>query len=227
MAWPDNILVSDFDGTMTAVDFYALAVKRLLTPDDLKYWDAYRAGTMTHFSALQHIFGRIRAPEPAVRAVVRDMGPDPALPRALEALRAGGWDVVVASAGCRWYIDIILRELGITDLEVYANPCTYEEGGPLRMEAPVGEKFYCADRGVDKEGIVRFHLDRGARVAYAGDGYTDLAAALLVEPQLRFARADLAEALLSEKEPFRAFSRWSEVAQALLSEGSGGIEAKL
>lgn len=217
MVSADNILVSDFDGTMTAVDFYILAVQRLLAPDDLKYWDEYRAGTITHFTALQRIFGRIRAPESAARAIIRDMQPDPGLPGALSALRKGGWDVVVASAGCRWYIDIILRELGITDLEVHANPGSYEEGGPLRMEAPLGEKFYCPENGVDKQGIVRFHQDRGARVAYAGDGYTDLPGALMVEPQLRFARSDLARALKSRGEGFRPFSRWSEAAQALLS----------
>lgn len=217
MSFANNILVSDFDGTMTAVDFYILAVQRLLAPEDLKYWDEYRAGEITHFTALQRIFGRIRAPEAAVREIIRDMNPDPDIPKALAALREKGWDVVVASAGCRWYIDIILNELGITDLEVYANPGRYLEGGPLQMEAPKDSKFYCPENGVDKEGIVRFHMNRGARVAYAGDGYTDLPGALLVEPQFRFARVDLAEALVSGGQSFRPFGRWSQVAQGILS----------
>ncbi|MEL7638967.1 MAG: haloacid dehalogenase-like hydrolase [Solidesulfovibrio sp.] len=215
---PDAVLVSDFDGTMTAEDFYSLAVKRLLPAEALGPWKAYLAGRMTHFNALRTIFSRIRAPEADVLAVIDAMGLDPKLPDALTRLRAAGWEVVVASAGCAWYIDRLLDTAGVC-LEVHANPGVYLPGGPLVMEAPPPSPFTCEETGVDKAAVVRDALARARAVAFAGDGLADLPAALLVPDGRRFARGDLAEALTRCGRPFRTFAAWSDIAAMLLDAG--------
>lgn len=214
-----GILVSDFDGTMTANDFYKLAVARLLKPEDLAPWTEYRAGRLTHFQALRLIFGRIRASEAALLELVRDMDPDPLLADSVARLKAAGWRVAVASAGCAWYIRRILDGLGLGGaVEVHANPGAPAPDGSLRMDMPEGSPFLCEETGVDKEGVVKHHQRQGSVVAFAGDGFADLPAALAVAPALRFARADLAQALAERGEDFRPFDRWSEVAEALLAE---------
>jgi 2,3-diketo-5-methylthio-1-phosphopentane phosphatase len=218
-AMPDAVLVSDFDGTMTAHDFYSLAVARLLTPGDLAPWKDYLAGRMTHFAALRAIFSRLRAPLGEILAVVDDMGLDPGLAESVARLRAAGWEVVVASAGCGWYIRELLDRAGV-QLTVYANPGQYLPGGPLVMDAPAPSPFTCLETGVDKAAVVRDALDRVGTVAFAGDGFADLPAALLVPPDRRFARGDLAGALLERGQGFRPFGSWSAVAQALLA-GAG------
>ena len=212
---PPFVLVSDFDGTITARDFYRLIVERLLPPEALGPWAEYRAGRISHFTALQRIFASVRAPEADVLAVVRDMRPDPLLARAVAALRAANWHIVVASAGCEWYINRILAEAQV-ELEVHTNRCIYAENGPLLMQAPLDSPFYCAETGIDKAAIVRFHLERGAVVAYAGDGFTDESAALLVPPDRRFARAELAQTLNEHGQKFQPFAVWSDIARALL-----------
>ena len=215
---PDAVLVSDFDGTMTAEDFYSLAAARLLPPDALAPWQEYLAGRMTHFEALRTIFSRIRAPEAAALAVVADMGLDPGLPAAVEGLHAAGWEVVVASAGCDWYIRRLLDGAGVR-LRVYANPGEYLPGGPLVMDAPPPSPFTCPETGVDKAAVVRDALSRAQTVAFAGDGFADLPAALLVPAGLRFARGDLAGALRERGEGFRDFAAWSDIAAVLLKQG--------
>lgn len=209
------VLISDFDGTITAKDFYNLSVERLLTPEDITPWKEYREGKLSHFLALQRIFSKIHAPVEKVMQVIDAMEVDPGLAESVKALRAAGWDIVVISAGCAWYIDIILKKAGV-ELEVHANPGIYKEGGPLIMSLPENEKFYSPRTGVDKEALVRWHKDRQAVVAYAGDGFTDLPGALLVPAKLRFARGDLAEALSERGEDFQPFQVWSDVARALL-----------
>jgi 2-hydroxy-3-keto-5-methylthiopentenyl-1-phosphate phosphatase len=52
-------------------------------------------------------------------------------------------------------------------------------------------------------------------VAFAGDGAPDVESALLVGPDLRFARGYLAEELSRRGEPYRTFGRWCEIAEAL------------
>lgn len=212
------VLVSDFDGTMTVNDFYKLVAERLLPPDALAPWAGYRAGLLTHFEALRDIFARLRAPEEAILALVRDMGPDPMLGQSVARLRAADWEVVVASAGCSWYIGRVLQDLGMAgQVEVHANPGRYAPETGLVMELPPDTRFQCLETGVDKAAIVRFHRDRGVRVAFAGDGFADLPAALATEPELRFARGDLAEALRKMGQDFHPFERWSEVAETLLA----------
>jgi len=215
---PDAVLVSDFDGTMTANDFYRLAAERLLPPEALAPWQEYRDGRSTHFAALKRIFSQIRAPKEQILAIVRDMRPDPHLGAAVAALRVAGWEIIVASAGCDWYIRRLLAEADVT-LEVHANPGVYPPGGPLRMDAPTDSPFYCPELGVDKAAIVRFWLERAGTVAFAGDGFADLPAALLVAPKWRFAKADLADALSAQNEAFRPFTVWSDIAQTLLAIG--------
>src|SRR5262245_18376683 len=114
-----GVLVSDFDGTMTQHDFYKLAIETLLPPGTPDYWADVRAGRMTHFEALRRYFSRIRASESEVLAVVDRMELDPYLPQAIRDLRQAGWQVIVASAGCAWYIQRLLA-LAAVDLEVHA-----------------------------------------------------------------------------------------------------------
>ncbi len=209
-----SLFVSDFDGTMTREDFYQLSIKHLLPPDVPDYWVDYREGRMTHFQALQAYFAEIRADEKTVLEVVERMRLDPKIAPGARALERAGWDLVIASAGCAWYIQILLDEAGVR-VPVYANPGRFEENRGLLMEPPPPGPFFSPTLGVDKAGVVRHGLEEGRRVAFAGDGFPDLEAARLVDDSLRFARADLARALADEGLPFRPFTCWSEVAQAL------------
>ncbi len=209
-----NLLVTDFDGTMTRHDFYTLAVKYLLPPGMPDYWARYRAGEISHFKALQAIFASIRADEQTVRMVVDRMEIDPELPEALRRLERSGWEVVVTSAGCDWYIRILLEKLGV-NLEVWSNPGRFEAGRGLLMEQPRESPYFSPTLGIDKTAIVRQAIARGRRVAFAGDGPPDIDPARLVPADLRFARADLARELAKEGLSFRAFDRWSEIARTL------------
>jgi 2,3-diketo-5-methylthio-1-phosphopentane phosphatase len=209
-----SLLVTDFDGTMTRHDFYKLAAKSLLPADLPDYWGAYRARRITHFEALQAIFASIRADLATVRSVVDRMELDPGVPRAVAQLRRAGWNVAIASAGCAWYIRLLLDEVGV-ELPLWANPGQFVPGRGLLMELPPEGPFFSSNLGVDKAALVREGLACGNRVAFAGDGFPDLEAARLVPPELRFARGDLARVLSKEGLGFQSYDRWSEVAERL------------
>lgn len=217
-----SVLVSDFDGTMTNNDFYKLAAARLLPATALESWQAYREGRLTHFEALRQIFSQIRTPVAELEALIHEMGLDASLAGDIARLRKAGWQVVVTSAGCAWYIERLLTWAGLEigphgDLEVYANPGSYSEQTGLVMSRPENSLFRSQELGVNKAGVVAQYRKQGFQVAYAGDGWADLDAALLVGPDLRFAKADLAQALRERGEPFQFFETWTEVAAALVA----------
>ncbi len=212
---PKKVLVSDFDGTMTRRDFFKLAIEQLLPPDSPNFWSEYRAGRITHFEALRRYFAEIRASETDVLRVIDQMELDPGLPQAVAQLRQAGWNVIVTSAGCDWYIRRLLAQSGV-ELEVHSNPGRFVPGLGLQMEMPVGSPFLSPTLGVDKAQIVRHHLAQGSSVAFAGDGFPDEEAAMFVPGDLRFARGDLADVLRQKGECFQPFDAWSEIAQCLL-----------
>lgn len=201
---------------MTRRDFFKLAIHQLLPPDGPNFWSEYRAGRITHFEALQRYFAEIRATEAEVLAVVGQMELDPELPRAVDDLHRAGWKVIVTSAGCDWYIRCLLARAGV-ELEVHSNPGRFVPGQGLQMELPLSSPFLSRTLGIDKAQVVRHHLDQGRKVAFAGDGFPDEEAALLVPSGLRFARGDLADVLRKKGETFQPFETWSEIAKQILA----------
>lgn len=212
-----KVLVTDFDGTITQRDFYACVVEQLLSPDDLAPWHAYTRGELSHFEALRRIFAKIRADESRLDDVLQSMRIAPDLKAGVERLRQSGWEVLVVSNGCCWYIDKLLRRAGV-ELTVHSNPGNFHPTSGLQLVAPTGSPFYSAEYGISKSAVVRDALRRAEHVAFAGDGRPDVEPALLVPPPLRFACGWLAEELARRNVPFQKFDVWSEIPMALVSE---------
>ena len=204
---PQRILVSDFDGTMTRHDFFDLARRELPSAADHDYWQDYVDGKITHFEALAGIFGAIRTDLATLENLVDRMGLDPWLRDSVQRLRAAGWEIVVASAGCDWYIRRLLDKAGI-QLEVHANPGMFSPATGLALALPVASPYFRRETGIDKSAIVRTALARDPEAVFAGDGRPDLAPASLVKPQRRFATGWLAHHLKNTGEDFRPFETW-------------------
>ena len=211
-----KILVTDFDGTMTERDFYQLVLERV-PPNTPDFWGQYLAGRLSHFDAINALFGAYRPGEAALISLTRRMGIDPDLHEAVTGLGAAGWDVVVASAGCAWYIERLLRESRVS-IEIHANPGIVEDGR-LLMKLPRDSPFFSEETGINKRGVIQKALATYSVVAFAGDGPPDLEPALLTLGKLRFATGYLAAELTRRDEPFRPFERWSDVARALILDG--------
>lgn len=210
-----KILVTDFDSTLTQRDFYDLVRERWPIPADDDPWARYLAGRLTHFEALQAIFGRIRASEAELLTLTDQMGLEPQLAESVQALKDAGWTVIVASAGCEWYIQHLLKKAGL-DLQIYSNPGTFHPERGLEMTLPCESPFFDAATGVNKARIVQDALTRAEEVAFAGDGRPDLEPALLVPATRRFARGWLAGALQDRAAGFYSFESWAQVARQLV-----------
>lgn len=211
------VLVSDFDGTMTRRDFFDLVRTELKSTATSDYWQDYVDGRITHFQALAGIFSHVETDERQLIELVDRMELDPTLKASVERLRAAGWDIVVASAGCAWYIDRLLAQAGI-QLTVHANPGVFRAGAGLVMREPVDSPYYTASTGIDKDAIVRDAVRSAPRAAFAGDGRPDFSPALQVPPRLRFARGWLAHHLKKKGETFQEFNSWSDIADRLIEE---------
>lgn len=206
-----KIFVSDYDGTITDRDFYSLLAERYVPADATNYFARYREGQITHFEAMAAYFAFAPTGEEQLKA----SQPDPELGLAAGLLQRVGWELLVVSAGSSWYVTRVLRRAGVK-AAVYSNPGRLENGRGLVLKKPdTSSPYYSESVGIDKSAVVRHALQAAEMVAFAGDGPTDVQPALLVRPELRFARRFLADALRQRGEAFRPFSRWSEIAKEL------------
>ena len=212
----DRVFVTDFDGTMTAVDFFDVVLQHadLRTMPD--YWGECVAGRLTHVEALHGIFQHAPRDLETLQSYLPQTQLDPDTPAAIERLQRAGWDVVVVSAGSVWYIEQLLRDVR-NHIRLIGNPGGFTPETGLTMTwPPTNVLWYSRHFGVDKAAVVRHLEATGVTVAFAGDGRPDVAAARLVPAELRFAKGWLAETLESERLPFRRFDHWSEIAEMLM-----------
>jgi 2-hydroxy-3-keto-5-methylthiopentenyl-1-phosphate phosphatase len=209
-----SILISDFDGTLTRYDFFDRVRQRWPCPPQDDPWEKFVTGEITHFQALAEIFAGIRTTEEDLLELADSTELDASFAESARRLQDRGWEIVIASAGCDWYIKFLLKKTGVP-VSVHANPGTFDPKRGLEMLLPERSPFFSPTKGVNKVAIVRDALNRSGRVAFAGDGRPDLKPALLVPPQLRFARGWLAEALSERGEKFNPFERWSEILDQL------------
>ncbi|MBK7048517.1 MAG: haloacid dehalogenase-like hydrolase [bacterium] len=151
------ILVTDFDGTFTRRDFFDLILERHDPPGARALWDSFLAGGMTPFEGIAGVLGSLRTDEAGASALVAAMEPPPGAAEAVQALQAAGWEIVVASAGCRWYIDRVLDSLGLS-FAVQANPGWFAPERGVVMELDPGSPYFHPRTGHRQAG-------RGARSA--------------------------------------------------------------
>jgi 2-hydroxy-3-keto-5-methylthiopentenyl-1-phosphate phosphatase len=214
-----SIFVTDFDGTLAQQDFYSEVLGRLMPRDVRNFYADYLRGEMTHFECLASYFGSLRCTERELLDLVDTITVEPDLPQLLIDLLSAGWEVVVASAGCAWYIERVLANARV-QLTVHASPGRWRgDGLGLEMLPPTTSPYFAPELGIDKRAVVRAALATGQRVAFAGDGHTDVGAAKLVEESLRFAKDDCADDLRRERLPFHEFTRWRLVAEKLIAIG--------
>ncbi|HWQ54311.1 MAG TPA: HAD-IB family phosphatase [Bryobacteraceae bacterium] len=212
-----SILISDFDGTITEHEFYALVLARNSGVPD--YFAELQQGRLTHFEAMAAVFSHAPSDQAALDEMLAAMHPDARFASAVDLLRQAGWELVIASAGSAWYIERVLRAAGV-DATVHASPGRIEPGRGLVLEPPRNSAYYHPERGIDKEALVRDALERSDRVAFAGDGPLDLGPALMVEPRFRFARRWLARELRRRREPFHVFEHWPDIVGELLRDST-------
>lgn len=224
------ILVTDFDGTFTRRDFFDLILQRHGSPQARAAWQGYLDGELTHVEGIGGVFSALRTDEEGAEVLVGALDPAPGTADAVRRLQAAGWEVVIASAGCRWYIDRLLARLGL-EVTVHASPGAFTPATGLVMAPDRSDPFHHPELGIDKPAVVRDALDRDALsrgalspgalardplVACAGDSGTDRTGCLLVPPGRRFATGRLAQSLAAEGVPHVAFDEWPQIADHLL-----------
>jgi len=183
-------LITDFDGTITADDFFTLAAERYFDDSMLAPWRAYQSGKKKHFEALAEMFRRLRG-LPDLPDFVKSIPVDSFFSETVKLCHAKEIPVYICSAGCDWYINLLIGEV-IREYQIclITNHCEYSiEKGLVMDRLPPDHSCYDDNTGVSKTAVVKELKEQGYKTVFAGDGLPDIFPAR--EADVVFARKNL------------------------------------
>lgn len=175
--------ITDFDGTISEDDFFNYIAQRYFDDKALAPWREYLSGTKTHFEALREMFSKLRVPEKELKSFICEIKTDKKFARTVELCSQKNIPVFICSAGCNYYIDVLIGEIiKKFHISLITNIGKYDETQGLLMSKPEKTSPYYDEKvGISKASIVRKLQAEGFKVIYAGDGPPDIEAAQIAD----------------------------------------------
>ena len=184
-----TIVQCDFDGTITQKDISYLLLDAFADRDWRQLLDEYRAGRISVGVFSTKAFAMVKADKQTLLDFIFKEGG--------AKIRAGfgelvsycskeGFKFVIISNGLDFYIEAILRDIGVENIEVFAAQTQFSPDGlEVKYIGPDGRQL----EDSFKEAYTELFLGRGYRVVYIGDGMSDRSPAS--KANYIFARDDL------------------------------------
>lgn len=208
MGDPEWAFIFDFDGTISPNDMGHVIFNAFADPSWREIDEEWIRGEIPTSARARRQFQLVRAGREELLELIARQRVDPGFAPLVAELRARGIEPRVVSDGFDIYVRPMLAGAGLADVAFQSNRLTFRDGS-IELEFP-HERPDHDPRGGWKAGVVRAAQRGGRRrVAYAGDGFSDLAAARLAD--LLFARDRLAVHCDGERIAYHAFSDMRDI----------------
>jgi len=201
----------DFDGTVTEGDASFVVLDAFTGGDWRQLFKQYQEGKMSVGRFNTEAFSRVRADRESLLRVIREnVKLRPGFAELVACCRRQGLRLVIVSNGLEFYIEGLLEDIGVTDIEVFAARTQFDPEG-LRVQyigpdgSPLDSDF--------KEAYVDYFLNEGYRIIYAGNGSSDLPPAQ--KCHYIFATGTLLKRCQQTNTECTAFADFGEVVRAM------------
>jgi 2-hydroxy-3-keto-5-methylthiopentenyl-1-phosphate phosphatase len=208
-----TIVQCDFDGTITEEDIGFMLLDRFAEAGWRKLLASYREGKMSVGEFNKKVFAMVRTDKETLVGYAVTRGKVRAgLDKLVSCCQRRGFDFAIVSNGLDFYIEAILKNMGINSIQVFAAQTQFTlDGIQASYIGPDGTELMAAF----KEAYVKLFSDKGYRVVYVGNGLSDISPARLAQEV--FARDDLLEYCKRENLLCVPFSDLYDVARGLKS----------
>jgi 2-hydroxy-3-keto-5-methylthiopentenyl-1-phosphate phosphatase len=165
-----TIVQCDFDGTVTEEDV-SFALLDAYAGDWRKRLIDYQKGRISVGRFNTEVFARVRADrQTLIRIAKENARLRSGFPEMVACCRRKGFRLVIVSNGLDFYIEEILKDLGLTGMEVFAARTRFlPRGLQVQYVGPDGQMLDSSF----KEAYVDLFLGQGYRIIYAGNGDSD------------------------------------------------------
>jgi len=172
----NKILVQcDFDGTVTEADVSFMMLDAFADGDWRQLFRQYQEGKITVGRFNTDAFAMVRADRQQLLAAIKGkVKIRPGFHQLVGCCRQKGFRLVIVSNGLDFYIEEILKDIGLGNIEVFAAHTRFHADGPkVRYIGPEGQPLDNDFKG----SYVNLFLNEGYRIIYVGNGTSDMAPA--------------------------------------------------
>jgi len=170
-----TLVQCDFDGTITEEDMGYLLLDSFASEDWRRLLTEYRQGRMSVGYFNTKSFATVKADRQTLLKFVRSKVKIRAgFHELLAYCRRKGFRFVIVSNGLVFYIEAILRHVGIDNIDILAAQANFTPKGiDTKYIGPEGNQI----QDGFKEAYTRLFLSRGYRIVYVGNGASDIPSA--------------------------------------------------
>jgi len=205
------IIQCDFDGTIIRNNLSVL-IREYFAPDTWRAIEAdYLRGQITVEESNRRQFALVEEPKERLQEFVCcHIDVRQGFPEFIAACEAKGNHLVIVSSGLDFYIEPVLRELGISDTELYCGKTEFNENGiTVNYADQKGNTIECGFKISYMNWLKG--LDRS--IVYIGDGLSDIEAARNAD--YVFATGHLAMLLREEHVSWSYFDNFIDIRNKL------------
>lgn len=206
-----TLIQCDFDGTITEKDISYLILDTFANGDWKKLVADYRGNKISVDYFNKQAFAMVRASKETLTEFVRGKAKlRPGFKELIDYCHQRDFRLVIVSNGLDFYIDVILNDAGIRNIEVFAAQTKFcPEGIKVQYIGPDGNQ---ANDGL-KEIYAKLFLAEGYRLICLGNGVSDIYPARLAHHV--FARDDLLSHCTKENIACTPFNDLNDVVEDL------------
>jgi 2-hydroxy-3-keto-5-methylthiopentenyl-1-phosphate phosphatase len=207
-----KILVQcDFDGTITEEDISFLLLDAFAQGDWRRLLREYKEHNMSVGEFNTKAFAMIKADKHTLLEAIRGkIKMRAGFPELVNYCLSKESKLVIVSNGLDFYIEAVLKELALEDIEVHAAQAFFHaEGMKVQFIGPNGKRL---EDGF-KEAYIKSFLKLGYRVIYIGNGDSDVAPAKYAH--YVFATGDLLAYCRENNLKYKPFENFSDVVRDL------------
>lgn len=161
----------DFDGTITVEDMGFFLLDTFAKGDWRQWLEQYRNGQITVGEFNSRAFATLRAPEEELLAAIRsETRLRDGFVKLVDYCRRKGFRLAIVSNGVDFYINAVLNDAGLGDVEAHAATSQFHAGG-LTVQY-IGPDGMPLDNDF-KAAYTRLFIEQGYKVVYVGNGPSD------------------------------------------------------
>ncbi|MFC2035361.1 MtnX-like HAD-IB family phosphatase [Chloroflexota bacterium] len=167
-----TLVQCDFDGTITEEDISFILLDTFANRDWRRLLRDYQKGKISVGRFNMVAFAMVKANrESLLEVALSTMRIRPGFPQLLDCCRRKGFRFAIVSNGLDFYIEEILRVIGMAEIEVLAAQTSFHpEGLETLYIGPDGNYLNENFKGA----YVNSFLEEGYRIIYVGDGTSDI-----------------------------------------------------
>ena len=168
-----TIVQCDFDSTIAEDDVSFMLLDAFADEDWRRHLEDYREGRIPVGVFSTRTFGMIKASEQTLLDFIfknSDLKIRDGFNELLDYCAKKGFKFVIVSNGLTFYIEAILKDIGVNNIEVFSGQTEFHpEGLKVKYIGPDAKQL----QDNFKKAYTELFLSQGYRVVYVGDGLSD------------------------------------------------------